>query len=85
MALAVGLALLALATAAIFTIIIIDSINLSGEKHSLSWRVERYKVACKFLWFDFKEAVSRKKTSETQAVSCPSDPPESEPGSESEP
>ena len=74
--------------AGIACIIIVDSISLRGEDHSLSWRVERYKVACQFIWADFKEAVSRKFSEsspvELEIIQCPADPPESEPGSEPE-
>ena len=60
------LILFSLAIAAAAGIIILDSIMLRGEEHSLSWRAKRYKVACQFLWYDFKEAVSGKKSNSSQ-------------------
>ena len=56
------LVLFALLIAAAACIIIVDSVALRGENFSLERRVERYKVACQFLWYDFKEAVSGKKS-----------------------
>ena len=65
-------------------ILFLDFINLKNEDHTLSWHAKRYKVACQFLWFDFKDTFSRNNPSETQVISCPAEPPESEPP-ESEP
>ena len=76
------LVLFALAVAAVVCIIILDTVSLRGKDYTLSQRKERYKVACQFLWADFKETVSRKKTSETEIVSCPAELPESEPDAE---
>ena len=59
-ALFVGLGLFLLVFAAIAGIIIVDTINLRGEKMTFSKRVERYKVAGQFIWYDFKDWVSRK-------------------------
>lgn len=64
-------------------IIIADTIQLRGEDFSFSQRVQRYKVACLFLWYDFMDAVARRSPSGTHAVSCPAEPPES--GTEQEP
>ena len=52
----------ALLIAAIACIILVDSFTIRGENYTLERRVERYKVACQFLWYDFKEAVSGKKS-----------------------
>ena len=85
-ALFVGLVFFLLVFTAIVGIIIVDTINLRGEKMTLSKRVERYKVACQFIWFDFKEWVSGRSSgsspSEPEIIQCPADPPESEPESE---
>ena len=78
------LILFSLTVAAAASVIILDSIMLRGEKHTLSWRVKRYKVAAQFIWYDFKDAVSRKLSSGTQSVSCPVAPPEPESEPESE-
>ena len=87
--LAFGLACILLLTAGIACVIIVDTINLKVEEHTLSWRVERYKVACQFLWFDFKDWISRKESgsspSEPEIVPCPADPPEFESEPETEP
>lgn len=53
--------------------------------YTMSRRMERYKVAAQFIWYDFKEAVSRRFPHETQVVSCPVKPPEPESGPESGP
>ena len=58
--LVVSLVCLLIITTGIVCLIIVDTINLRGEEHTLSWRAERYKVACQFLWFDFKDWVSKK-------------------------
>ena len=55
-----------------------------GEKYNLSRRLERYKVAGQFIWYDFKDAVSRKLSSGAQSVSCPVAPPGPESELESE-
>ena len=62
----IGLILLSLFVVAAAGIIIMDSIRLRGEEYTLQQRVERYKVACKFLWFDFKDSVSRKNSDSPQ-------------------
>ena len=78
------LVFLALVVAGIASIIVVDSVRLRGEGYTFSRRVERYKVACQFLWADFKEAVS-KKISKTEEIQEPVDPPESEPEQAPEP
>ncbi len=83
--LTVMLILFSLAIAAAAGVIVLDSIMLRGEEHTLSWRVKRYKVAGQFIWYDFKEQVSRMFSGEEQSVSCPVEPPESESESELEP
>ena len=60
------LVLFALAIAAAAGIIIVDSVTLRGEEYTLERRVQRYKVACQFIWYDFKNAVSRKKSDSSQ-------------------
>ena len=60
------LVLFALIIAAAVCIIFVDSVSLRGEEYTLERRVERYKVACQFLWYDFKEAVSGKKSDPSQ-------------------
>ena len=60
------LVLFALAIAAATGIIIVDSVTLRGEEYTLERRVQRYKVACQFIWYDFKNAVSRKKSDSSQ-------------------
>lgn len=57
-------ACLILVITGIATIIILDTINLRGENFTLERHVERYKVACQFLWVDFKDWVSRKRSDE---------------------
>ena len=92
-ALFVGLGLFLLVFAAIAGIIIVDTINLRGEKMTFSKRVERYKVAGQFIWYDFKDWVSRRLSgsapSEPEIIQCPAEPPETgqepEPDSESGP
>ena len=94
MAMAAALACPLLVITGIACIIVVDTINLRGEEHTLSWRVERYKVACQFLWFDFKDWISKKcfgtvyaddfragesSPDEPEIVQFPADPPESEP------
>lgn len=55
------LVIFALVIAAALGIIVVDTVSLRGENYTLEQRVKRYKVACQFLWYDFKEAVSGKK------------------------
>jgi len=84
--------------AGIACIIIVDTINLRGEDHTFSWRVERYKVACQFIWVDFREWLSRKLSTlspaerevvpcpaEREVVPSPAESPESWPGPDSGP
>lgn len=49
-----------LVIAGIAGIIIVDTVNIRGEGYTFSQRVQRYKVAGQFLWFDFKTWMSRK-------------------------
>ena len=85
------LILFSLAIAAAACIIFVDSIMLGGEDYTLSRRVERYKAACQFIWYDFKEAVSRWKTKSTSSpvepeiIQSPAEPPEVKPESKPEP
>ena len=85
--LAVGLACFILVTGALACLVIADTASLKGEGYTLSRLTKRYKVACQFLWFDFKDWVSRKASksspSEPESMQVPADSPESE--SESEP
>ena len=78
-----GLVCFLLILSGIVCIIALDSIALRGEDHTLWWRVERYKVACQFLWIDFKDWVSRSfsksSPSGQETVPCPADTPESAP------
>ena len=60
------LVLFSLVMAAVASIIVLDSIMLRGEEHTLSWRVKRYKAAAQFIWYDFKEAVSKKNSDSSQ-------------------
>ena len=80
------LILFALVLAAVACIVIVDTIGLRGEDYTVSRRVERYKVACQFLWFDFKDWVSGKHSktspSEPEGIQSPADSPGSEPESE---
>ena len=79
--------------AAIAAIIILDSLRLreKGKEFSMERRVERYKVACRFIWEDFKDAVTRWKMKsssspvEPEIIQNPADSPEVEPGSEPAP
>ena len=72
-----------LVLSALAGIIILDFIRLNGENYTLSRRMERYKVACQFLWVDFKTAVSERfsksKDSEPQEIEYHAAPSESEP------
>ena len=77
-ALIVGLGFFLLVFAVIAAIIVVDTVNLRGEKMPLSKRVERYKVAGQFIWFDFKDWVSRR-FSEPEIIQCPAEPPENQP------
>lgn len=63
----VVLVFFALVIAGIASIIVVDTVKLRGEGYTFSRRVERYKVACQFLWFDFKDAVSKKLSESPQA------------------
>ena len=60
------LVLFALVIATAACIILVDSITLRGENYTLERRVERYKVACQFLWLDFKDSFSKKKSDSPQ-------------------
>ena len=60
LALAACLVCFLIITSGIACIIIVDSINLRGEEYTFSRRVERYKVACQFIWADFKSWFSGK-------------------------
>ena len=86
-ALIVALGCFLLVFIAIAGIIIVDTVNLRGEKMTMSKRVERYKVAGQFIWFDFKDWVSRRLSgsapSEPEIIQCPAEPPET--GQEPEP
>ena len=55
-----------------------------GEEYTMSRRMERYKVAAQFIWYDLKDAVARKFLQKTQTVSCPVEPPETESSPEPE-
>ena len=57
----------ALVIAGIASIIVVDTVKLRGEGYTFSRRVERYKVAYQFLWFDFKDAVSKNLSESPQA------------------
>ena len=85
----VVLVFLALVIAGIASIIVVDTVRLRGEGYTFSRRVERYKVACQFLWVDFKGAVSKRfsKSSpvEPEVIQCPVESPGNEPESEPEP
>ena len=56
----------ALLIAAIACIILVDSFTIRGENYTLERRVERYKVACQFLWYDFKDTFSKKQSNSPQ-------------------
>ena len=74
------LVLFALAVAAIVSILMIDTVNTRGEGFTFSQRMERYKVACQFIWFDFKSLFSEKRQDESEAIECPAElPPEDDP------
>jgi len=60
------LVLVALVIAAAVCIIVVDTVSLRGENYTLERRVERYKVACQFLWLDFKDSFSGKKSDSSQ-------------------
>ena len=60
------LVLFALVIAAAVCIIVVDTVSLRGENYTLERRVERYKVACQFLWLDFKDSFSKKKPDSSQ-------------------
>ena len=79
LAVTVILALFALALAAILSILIIDSVSLRGEEYTFHQRMKRYKVACQFIWADFKGWVSEK-PGEPEAIQDPAElPPEDDP------
>lgn len=85
LSLTVMLILLSLAVAAVATIIIVDSVSIRGEGYTMERRVQRYKVACRFIWEDFKDAVSRWKMKsssspvEPEIIQSTSDPSGAEP------
>ena len=87
----IALILFALVIAAIVCIVILDSVSIRGEGYTMERRVERYKVACRFIWEDFKDAVTRWKMKsssspvEPEIIQNPADSPEVEPGSEPAP
>ena len=58
------LVLFALVIAAAACVIIVDSVTLRGENLTLERRVQRYKVACQFIWYDFKSWFSKKSSDE---------------------
>lgn len=60
------LVIFALVIAAAVGIIIMDTVSLRGENYTLEQRVKRYKVACQFLWLDFKDSFSKKKPDSSQ-------------------
>ena len=60
------LVLFALVTAAAVCIIVVDTVSLRGEDYTLERRMERYKVACQFLWYDFKDTFSKKQSNSPQ-------------------
>lgn len=81
----VVLVFFALVVAGIASIIVVDTVNLRGEDHTLAWRVKRYKVACQFLWFDFKDAVSKKLSKSSPDEQEEMQSPVEMPGPEPEP
>ena len=60
------LVIFALVIAAAVCIIVVDTVSLRGENYTLEQRVKRYKVACQFLWLDFRDSFSRKKSDSSQ-------------------
>ncbi len=73
----------ALAGAAFASLFILDpGPGDEGEQYTFSRRMKRYKVACQFIWYDLKDALARRSASGPHAVSCPAEPPESEPEQE---
>ena len=66
----------ALAVAAVVSILMIDTISTRGEGFTFSQRMERYKVACQFIWFDLKGMFSEKKPNETETIECPAESPQ---------
>ena len=66
LSLTVMLILLSLLVAAAASIIILDSVSIRGEEFTMERRVQRYKVACQFLWYDLKDTLSGKKTDSSQ-------------------
>ncbi len=84
------LAFFILAGAVFACAVIVDASGIEQKNETtLTHRLKRYKVAAQFIWYDFKEAVSRMFSHGEQSVSCPVDPSEPEPdpapGSESGP
>ena len=85
LSLTVMLILLSLLVAAVATIIILDSVSIRGEEFTMERRVRRYKVACRFIWEDFKDTVSRWKMKsssspvEPEVIQSTSDPSGAEP------
>ena len=70
------LVLFALAVAAVVSILMIDTVSTRGEGFTFSQRMERYKVACQFIWFDFKGLFSEKRQDEPEIIECPAEPPQ---------
>ena len=76
---------LTLAGAAFACLVILDpGPGGEDEKYTFSRRMERYKVAGQFIWYDFKDAVARKFSPE-QVIECPAEPPSPESGPDQEP
>ena len=72
LALAVVFACFLLALSALACFIVADSADLKGEDYTFSRRVKRYKVACQFIWVDFKDWVSGKSSDEPPPENDPS-------------
>lgn len=81
--LTVVLAVFFLILSALAAIIIADTIQLRGERMTLSKRAERYKVAAQFIWVDFTSWVSKRFSDMPPQKNEP--PSESEPPQENEP
>ena len=85
LSLTIMLIFFSLLVAAAASIIILDSVMIRGEGYTKERRVERYKVACRFIWEDFKNAVSRWKMKsssspvEPEIIQSPADPSGAEP------
>ena len=69
------LVLFALAVAAVVSILMLDTVSTRGEGYTFSQRMERYKVACQFIWFDLKGFFSEKKQDDAEVIECPAEPP----------